>query len=276
MKAALPHLRDHMNLVYEGIATKGQILVALDFDGTLSDIVSRPEDAVLTEERRQLLRDLNSRPRFAVAVISGRTVDDVRERVGLSDIAYAGHHGLEIAGPGFSYLPPEAEAFRGTAARLGESLEAEIGGIPGVIFEHRGISLGVHYRLVAADQRQSALRAIWGAIQPLEDAGEARIITGKEVVNVLPPVVWHKGSALQWLMEMLDSIPHRVGGTFPIYIGDDVTDEDAFPVARETGIAARVGPPSVDTAAEYILTDTADVEATLRAMVDYSKSLGIG
>lgn len=269
-------LRDHMDLVYQGIATKGQILVALDFDGTLSDIVPRPEDAALTEERRQLLRDLNRRPRFAVAVISGRTVDDLRERVGLEDIAYAGHHGLEIAGPGFSHLPPEAEAFRGTAAWLGESLEAEIGGIPGVIFEHRGISLGVHYRLVAEDQRQLVLRSIQGAIQPLADAGEARIVTGKEVVNVLPPLVWHKGSALRWLMELLDSIPHRVGGIFPIYIGDDVTDEDAFPVARETGIAARVGPPKSDSAAEYTLDDPAEVEATLRAMVDYSKSLGIG
>lgn len=273
---AIPPLRDHMDLVYEGIATKGQILVALDFDGTLSEIVARPEDATLTEERRQLLRDLNSRPRFAVAVISGRTVDDVRERVGLSDIAYAGHHGLEIAGPGFSYLPPEAEAFRGTAARLGESLEAEIGRIPGVIFEHRGISLGVHYRLVSGEQREVVQRAIRAAINPLAGAGEARVVLGKEVVNVLPPLVWHKGSALRWLIGLLDSTPHRVGGIFPIYIGDDVTDEDAFPVAREAGIAIRVGPPSKETAAEYSLADPAEVEATLRAMVDYSKSLGIG
>ena len=115
-------LRDHMDLVYEGIATKGQILVALDFDGTLSDIVARPEEAQLTEARRQLLRELNSRPRFAVAVISGRTLEDLRERVGLDDIAYAGHHGLEIAGPGFRHVPPEAEAFRETAGPAGRDI----------------------------------------------------------------------------------------------------------------------------------------------------------
>ncbi len=269
-------LRDHMDVVYEGIATKGQVLVALDFDGTLSDIVPRPEDATLTEERRQLLRELNSRPRFAVAVISGRMVEDLRERVGLNDIAYAGHHGLEIAGPGFQHMPPEAEAFRGTAARLGESLEAAIGHIPGVIFEHRGISLSVHYRLVVGDERATVQRALRDIITPAASAGEVRVIPGKEVVNMLPPLVWHKGSALRWLMELLDAIPHRVGGIFPVYIGDDVTDEDAFPVARETGIAARVGPPVEGTAAEYSLADTAEVEATLRAMVEYSKSLGIG
>ena len=78
----MPTLRDHMDLVYQGIATKGQILVALDFDGTLSDIVPRPEDARLTDERRQLLRELNSRPRFAVAVISGRTLEDLRSASG--------------------------------------------------------------------------------------------------------------------------------------------------------------------------------------------------
>ena len=265
-----------MDLVYQGIATRGQILVALDFDGTLSDIVARPEDAFITEERRELLRDLNSRPRFAVAVISGRRVDDLRERVGLSDIAYAGHHGLEIAGPGFQHVPPEAETFRDTAARLGASLEAAIGGIPGVIFEHNGLSLSAHYRLVAGEQRATVQRAIRDIVTPAASAGEVRVIPGKEVVNLLPPLVWHKGSALRWLIELLDSIPHRVGNIFPIYIGDDVTDEDAFPVARETGIAARVGPPTEDTAAEYTLADTAEVEATLRAIVDYSKSLAIG
>ena len=269
-------LRDHMDLVYEGIATKGQVLVALDFDGTLSDIVARPEDAQLTEARRQLLRELNSRPRFAVAVISGRTLDDLRERVGLDDIAYAGHHGLEIAGPGFRHVPPEAEAFRETATRLGGTLEAQIGRIPGVIFEHKGVSLSVHYRLVEGEQRATVQRAIRDIVTPAASAGDVRIVLGKEVVNMLPPVEWHKGSALRWLMELLDSIPHRVGGIFPIYIGDDVTDEDAFPVARETGIAARVGPPTSDSAAEYSLADTAEVEATLRAIVDYSKSLGIG
>ena len=103
-----------------------------------------------------------------------------------------------------------------------------------------------------------------------------RIVKGKEVVNMLPPLEWHKGSALRWLIELLDSIPHRVGGIFPIYIGDDVTDEDAFPVARETGIAARVGPPKRGTAAEYSIADTAEVESTLRAMLEYSRSLGIG
>ena len=269
-------LRDHMDIVYEGIATKGQVLVALDFDGTLSDIVPRPEDATLTEERRRLLHELNSRPRFAVAVISGRLLEDLRGRVGLDDIAYAGHHGLEIAGPGFHHVPPEAELFRETAAGLGEALEREIGGIPGVIFEHKGISLSVHYRLVAGGERAAVQRALRDIITPRANGGEVRVVPGKEVVNVLPPLEWHKGSALRWLMELLDSIPHRVGGVFPIYIGDDATDEDAFPVARETGIAARVGPPVAGTAAEYTLTDTAEVEATLRAMVDYSKSLGIG
>ena len=274
----MPPLRDHMDLVFQGIATKGQILVALDFDGTLSDIVPRPEDARLTEERRQLLRELNSRPRFAVAVISGRTVEDVRERVGLTDIAYAGHHGLEIAGPGIHHIPPEAEAFRDTVARLGETLEATAGRTPGVILEHKGLSLSIHYRLAPqGPARQSVLRAIRRAVKPLQDSGEVRIVKGKEVVNMLPPLEWHKGSALRWLIELLDSIPHRVGGIFPIYIGDDVTDEDAFTVARETGIAATSGArPKRGSTAEYTLDDTVEVEATLRAMVQYSKSLGIG
>ena len=126
------------------------------------------------------------------------------------------------------------------------------------------------------ERRAAVLRALRRRITPLRDAGALRVVRGKEVVNLLPPVAWHKGSALRWLMELLDALPHRVGGVFPVYIGDDVTDEDAFRVARETGVAVRVGPPRRGSAAPYTVADTDEVEAVLRDMATYSRSLGIG
>jgi trehalose 6-phosphate phosphatase len=95
------------------------------------------------------------------------------------------------------------------------------------------------------------------------------------VLNFLPPLDWHKGAALKWLLNLLDSLPRRVGGILPIYIGDDVTDEDAFKAIGEEGFAVRVGRPKPSSAAPYYVNSTNEVEEVLRAMLDNSRTLGI-
>ncbi len=269
------HILKVMDKVFEDVANNGQILVALDFDGTLADIVPNPADASLPESRLKLLEDLNNQPRFAVAIVSGRTLEDLKSRVNLSDVAFAGDHGLEISGPGFHHIPPEAEEFRTTVAEIGEALEAALKGVPGVIFEHKGLSMSIHFRLTPPDQRVSVLHTIRRISNPYLDGNTLRMVKGKEVVNLLPPVDWHKGSALKWLLELLDSLPRRVGGSLPIYIGDDVTDEDAFKEVAEKGFAIRVGRPKPSSAAPYYVNSIDEVEVVLQALLDNSRSLGI-
>ena len=269
------HLLQHMDKVFEGLSSNGQVLVALDFDGTLAEIVPDPADATLPESIYKLLDALNNQPRFAVAVVSGRSLVDLKERVNLPDIAYAGDHGLEISGPGFRHIPQEAEEFRATVAEIGEALEAALKDIPGVIFEHKGLSMSIHYRLAPLDQRTAALRTIRRVTKRYLDRDAVRVVKGKEVVNLLPPVDWHKGAALRWLLDLLDSMPRRVGGILPIYIGDDVTDEDAFMAVRESGFAVRVGRPKPTSAAPYYVKSTTEVEEVLQALLENSRSLGI-
>jgi len=271
----MEHLLKQMDKVLEGVASNGQVLVALDFDGTLAEIVPNPADAALPDSRLKLLEALNNQPRFAVAVVSGRLLEDVKARVGLSDIAYAGDHGLEIAGPGFHHIPPEAEEFRSTVAELGKALEAALKGIPGVIFEHKGLSMSIHYRLTPSEQRYGVLRTIEETTSPYLSISALRVVEGKEVVNLLPPLDWHKGSALKWLLDFLDSLPRRVGGTLPIYIGDDVTDEDAFKEVVDKGFAIRVGSPEAASAAQYYVNSTDEVEEVLQELLDNSRSLGV-
>lgn len=269
------HLLQHMDKVFEGVASNGQVLLALDFDGTLAEIVPDPADATLPESIFKLLEALNNQPRFTVAVVSGRSLVDLKERVKLPDVAYAGDHGLEISGPDFHHIPPEAEEFRTTVAEIGEALEAALKGIPGVIFEHKGLSMSIHYRLTPSGQRAAALRTIRRVTKPYLDRDAVRVVKGKEVVNLLPPVDWHKGAALKWLINLLDTMPRRVGGILPIYIGDDVTDEDAFKAVRESGFAVRVGRPKPTSAAPYYVKSTTEVEEVLQALLDNSKSLDI-
>ena len=263
-------LLKNMGKVYDGVANNEQILLALDFDGTLAEIVSDPKDAALSESRLKLLEALNNQPRFAVAVISGRSLEDLKRRVNLRDIIYAGDHGLEIAGPGFDHIPPEAEQFRITVAEIGRVLESALIGISGIIFEHKGLSMSIHYRLVPPNQRALALRTIRRITETYLDGSKLRIVKGKQVVNLLPPVVWHKGSALAWLLKLLDPFPRKVGHVLPIFIGDDVTDEDAFSTVGERGFAIRVGNPKPSSKAKYYVKSPKEVEIVLRALLDHA------
>ena len=259
-----------MNRVYEGIAINGQTLVALDFDGTLAPIVSDPKDAALPGSRLKLLRALNNQPRFVVAVISGRSLEDLKTRVNLPDITYAGDHGLEIAGPGFHHIPPEAKQFRITVAEIGQVLESALIGTSGIVFEHKGLSMSIHYRSTPSDQRVVALRTIRRITKPYLDGSKLRVVKGKQVVNLLPPLNWHKGSALTWLLNLLDSFPREVAGVLPIYIGDDVTDEDAFTTVSEGGFAVRVGRPKPSSQASYYVKSPDEVEMVLQRLLDHA------
>ena len=263
-------LLKNMGKVYEGVASNEQILLALDFDGTLAEIVPDPRDAALPGSRLELLEALNTHPRFAVAVISGRSLEDLRRRINLRDITYAGDHGLEISGPGFHHIPPEAEQFRITVAEIGGVLESALIGISGIIFEHKGLSMSVHYRLVPPTQRALVLRTIRQITKPYLDRNKLRVMKGKQVVNLLPPMVWHKGSAIAWLLRLLDPSSQKMGSLLPIYIGDDVTDEDAFTTVSERGFAIRVGYPKPSSKAMYYVKSPDEVEIVLQGLLDHA------
>ncbi|MBV9766414.1 MAG: trehalose-phosphatase, partial [Acidobacteriaceae bacterium] len=94
------------------VTSGAQIALFLDFDGTLSKIVPHPTDAELDPHIRSMLKVLTARPDFTVAVVSGRALKDVRQRVGLTDVIYVGNHGLEIESDSICFREPEAETLR--------------------------------------------------------------------------------------------------------------------------------------------------------------------
>jgi trehalose 6-phosphate phosphatase len=228
----------------------GLMLVGLDFDGTLAPIVSRPEDAALPDATRPLLRQLTARPDTVVALVSGRGLADLRDRVDLADVYYAGNHGLEIEGPGVHRVHEGAEASLETLGRLADTLAGRLDSIDGVIVEDKGLTLSVHYRLVADPAAVSRVtervRAACG------DVAGLRLTEGKKVLEIRPAVDWHKGRALRFLRETL--LSGRVGAP-TLFIGDDRTDEDAFREVGENGCAIVVGPPPPDSAAHAMLRD---------------------
>lgn len=238
--------------IMEKICRTGQTMLLLDYDGTLTPIVERPEDAHLTEDTRGLLRQLAGVPSLLVGVISGRSLEDLKGRVGVDGLIYVGNHGFEIESPQFKYTHPAAEAARPVLEMIRNFLVRATGQIEGVLLEDKGLSLSLHYRLVREEDlpelREIMDKAMAGAVT----RGLVRITSGKKVYEFRPAVPWDKGKAVRFLMKSYQK-GGRQSGMLVVYLGDDTTDEDAFRVVRRYGhgVSVHVGGDRPDSAAEY-------------------------
>jgi len=227
----------------------GELYLFFDYDGTLTPIVERPENAVLSERMRERLAALAEQA--FVAVISGRGLDDLKGRVGLESLAYAGSHGFELVEPdGRLVERPEAQAAIPALDAAEAQLAATAGTIRGVQLERKRFGLAVHYRRVAEDRLPELQRAIETALEA--QGVRLALKSGKKVWEFVPAIDWHKGHALSWILER-EIGPNQA--VLAVYIGDDVTDEDAFKVVADSGLAVAVGDGPAETAATHRLED---------------------
>ena len=236
----------------------GHVAIFLDYDGTLTPIVSRPENAWLSQSMRQALQDLAGR--VPVAILSGRDMNDVRRRVNIDGIVYAGSHGFDIAGPGGLRRELGAE-YLPELDRAEKELHQAIGGVPGAQLERKRFSIAVHYRNVKDNYVPEVARAVETVAARHR---ELRRINGKKVYELLPNVDWDKGKAMIWLLDTLDLDRKNVR---PIYIGDDTTDEDAFRALEHRGVAILVSEHPQATAANYWLNNPHEVERFLGELI---------
>lgn len=241
----------------------GSIVLLLDFDGTLAPIVERPEAAAMPAETRAALERLIGRADVEAALISGRGMADLRRRAALTGVACAGNHGMEIHGPGAERIHPDAQAARPALERVIDALAAPLGEIRGAILEDKGLTLSIHDRMVAAERRDEVAGLVRDAV-----SGEAglRVTQGKRVLEVRPRIDWHKGKAVEFL---LDEVAPPAGAPV-LYLGDDTTDEDAFGALRERnvnggGVLVAEAPPPF-TLAGWGLRDPAEVGRFLAAL----------
>jgi len=238
-------------------------VIFLDYDGTLTPIVDDPDAAILSDRMRATIKDLARH--HTVAIVSGRDVATMRRLVRLDNLFYAGSHGFEISGPegwhdtveqGVDALPELDRA----EAELREALEA----IAGSAVERKRFSIAVHYRRAAASD-------VTRIEQVVDDIAarhrELRKGYGKKVFRLLPDIEWDKGHAVMWLLGQLGLEQKDV---LPLYIGDDLTDEDAFRVlrGRGLGIVVRGEDMARPTAARYALFDPDDVRRFLAWLIE--------
>jgi len=231
------------------------LAIFLDYDGTLTPIVSRPDQAVLADSTRAILRRLTAK--VPVAVLSGRELGDVRMRVGIDGVFYAGSHGFDIAGPR-GLQRQEAQEFLPALDAAEKELREKLTGIAGALVERKRFSIAAHYRNVKESDFPKMERAV---SEVAAEHRKLRKIDGKKVYELLPNIDWDKGKAALWLLERLGLERQNAR---PIYIGDDRTDEDAFRALEQRGVGILVSEEPRLTAASYSLRDPTEVERFLR------------
>ena len=238
----------------------------IDVDGTLSRVAPRPDEATVSPAARRALERLAASIEVVMAV-TGRGIDDARALVGTDLIGYVGNHGLERRHAGTtSYHPlaaPYVERVRGTLDALAAAVP-----LPGLIFEDKGPSASIHYRL--APDPTAARLALLAALEPLLSEAGLRLTEGRLVLNVLPAIGVDKGTAVEEIVAERD-----LRGV--VFLGDDVTDVDALRSLRRLraarglatlgiGVWSPEGPPEIREAADLLLHGVPEVERLLRVL----------
>jgi len=264
----MQHLFKSWESLSADIRGVSHILLLSDYDGTLTPIVSRPEEAVLSPEVRDKLRALADKSAYSIGIISGRSLVEIKTMVGLGGIYYAGNHGFEIEGPGLKFTNPAAETAQNEIKTLVRQLSNKLDHINGVIIEDKGLSLSVHYRLVKEAEVEQVAKVFRQITSPLLHERKIRVTSGKKVWEVRPPIEWHKGKAVETIVRELKKVL-KDEQPLTIYLGDDTTDEDAFRILRyPQGWSIFVGPENPTSNAEYFLTSTQEVSVFLSRLLE--------
>jgi trehalose 6-phosphate phosphatase len=245
----MKHILSPANVELLAQLAASRALLAFDFDGTLAPLVSAPHAAGMRARTTRLFAQVCAL--YPCAVISGRSRNDVLERMATGSVKYVvGNHGLE---PGRNLARFE-RIVRKVTPKLARALEPQ----RGVEIEDKTYSLAVHYR--KARQKDEALEAIEAAVRAL--AEPMRIIGGKLVVNVVPAGAPHKGDALEALRA-------KEGADTALYVGDDITDEDVFELDQPRRLLSiRVG-KTRNSAAAYYLRDQHEIDRLLAVLRDF-------
>ncbi|THG06574.1 hypothetical protein TEA_023295 [Camellia sinensis var. sinensis] len=214
-----------------------QIVMFLDYDGTLSPIVEDPDRAFMTNEMRQAVRDVAKY--FPTAIISGRCRAKVYNFVRLSQLYYAGSHGMDIKGPSkgckcrndnqvVPFQP--AREFLPMIDKVYKALLEKTKSTPGAKVENNKFCISVHYRCVDETSWTTLAEQVKSV---LNEYPKLKLNQGRKVLEIRPIIKWDKGKALEYLLESLGYA--NSDNVLPVYIGDDRTDEDAFKVLRDRG-----------------------------------------
>lgn len=230
----------------------GNLFLFLDFDGTLVPIQKDPKACVLSPEVKERLEALLSSGKASIAILSGRTVNDITKRIGMEGVYYGGNHGIEISGPHMQYIHPDALKGESLVNRLCREIEGAVSHIDGALVENKKFGFTVHYRSAKKEDKVLIQKVFHRIVAENADHRALSVLRGKQVLELAPDVEWDKGRAALFILGKQER------RHLPVYVGDDLTDETAFKALNGQGVTVRIG-KSKKSAAQYYLKGQGEV-----------------
>jgi len=239
-----------------------QFAIFLDYDGTLTPIVMRPELATLGSKMRSTLEKLSQKG--LVAIISGRDLSDILRLVNIDSLFYAGSHGYDLRGRrnekpfhmqykrGLTYLPDLKRAYAYLSKQLKE--------IEGIFVERKKFAIAIHYRRVKREELVKVRKLVENAAKNWK---RLKMSKGKKIFEFRPALLWNKGTCVLWLLKKLGIDTSKVT---TLYLGDDLTDEDAFKAISSFGVGIIVSDKPCRTSARYRLKNPKEVQGFLEQL----------
>ena len=246
------------------------VLLLLDYDGTLVEIAPWPEKAVPTPEVLDVLSKLVAHQDMAVSVVSGRPLQELLDFLPIPGLNYVGSHGGEGRLGEWQWIKSTTVSPAGEPERLAQGLASRLADLRGWRLEQKPLGIALHFRQAEPGQAARIRKVLTDWMQQIQSLGSFDFMWGRKVLEVLPQGV-SKGTAVRDILST-SGFSHL----YPIYLGDDVTDESAFQALKGIGLTIKVGDAGATTvtAADHSLADPAAVLAFLTHVALFPEKAG--
>lgn len=265
----MKYIKIYLSEIKKQINFFGGFMIMLDFDGTISPICPTPDEAYFPERNKFNLEIINRL--FPVAIISGRALEDIKQKIGVNNFIYSGSHGLEWNIPTLKKSKHVPIRILKILKEIKIKIKKLLPKYPGMIIEDKPFTLPFHYRLIKPGQVPIFKSDIAKILKPIYKDKTIRVIDNKKTIELVPNLNWDKGDIVKLIYKYLkDRYQTRL---VPIYIGDSLTDEDAFKALKD-GITIRVRPKK-GSSAKYYLKSRAEVDRFIVWLASYCKEIDV-